>query len=126
MLQVIREIITNPDDKTEVHLIYANHEERDILVKSTLDSIATQYPNIHVTYVVSQPSSAWTGAGGRINLELLTKTMPAPAEDVSVYVCGPPSFVKDICGEKTPDYKQGPVGGYLKDIGFDENMVFKF
>lgn len=126
MLQVIREIVKNPEDKTEVTLLFANHEERDILAKSELDTIADKHPNIKVTYIVSQPSQKWRGVSGRINLELLKKSLPPPSDDTAVYVCGPPGFMNDISGGKTPDFKQGLVSGYLKELGYNEDMVFKF
>jgi cytochrome-b5 reductase len=126
MLQIIREILKNSDDKTLVTLIFANHKEEDILARNTLDVMEATHSNLKVIYVVSQPSDNWSGHSGRINLQMLKKHLPAPASDVGVYVCGPPSFMNDISGGKTPDYKQGPVAGYLKELGYDENMVFKF
>lgn len=37
MLQVIREIFDNPEDKTKVHLVFANTEEKDMITKNILD-----------------------------------------------------------------------------------------
>lgn len=31
-----------------------------------------------------------------------------------------------VSGGKAPDYTQGVVSGLLKDMGFDETMVYKF
>ena len=126
MLQVIREIIRNPADKTEVHLIFSNHAEEDILLRKEIDEIASKHKNIHVTYLVTQPSSAWKGLTGRITQSLLQQLLPAPAADVSVYVCGPPSFMESVSGGKTKDFKQGEVSGFLKELRYNEDMVFKF
>ena len=35
-------------------------------------------------------------------------------------------MMKAVSGDKTPDYKQGPVEGLLKDAGYTEEMVYKF
>ena len=133
---MIREILRNSDDKTLISLLFANTTEEDILKKKEIDELAKKHSNLRVTYVVSKPSKSWekegkenakeTRVSGLITQELLKTSMPAPAEDISVYICGPPSFVKDICGSKTVDYKQGPVDGFLKNLGYNEDMVFKF
>ena len=40
-------------------------------------------------------------------------------------VCGPGPMVSAIAGAKTPDFKQGEVGGVLAARGFTSDMVFK-
>lgn len=40
MLQVLEHILANPNDRTKVHLVFANEEERDILLKPRLDALA--------------------------------------------------------------------------------------
>lgn len=49
---MIEQIVSNPADKTKVHLVFANEEERDILLKSRLDSIAQKHPNVKARGVV--------------------------------------------------------------------------
>ena len=49
MLQVLEEIARNPKDNTEAHLVVANVSGKDILLKETLDALAEQHNNIHVT-----------------------------------------------------------------------------
>ena len=45
-------------------------------------------------------------------------------------VCGPDPMVEAICGKKEPNPNgppaQGSVGGFLKELGYTEDMVFKF
>ena len=43
MLQVIKEILKNPNDKTNVHLIFANNSEEDILLKEMLDNLQKKH-----------------------------------------------------------------------------------
>jgi cytochrome-b5 reductase len=127
MLQVIKEIIKNPLDQTEVHLLFSNHAEEDILLENELNEIAAKHKNIKVTYILSSPAAPhWTGLKGRVTLPLIEQCMPKPANDISIYVCGPPGFMDTVSGNKTKDFKQGEVTGILKQLGFDETMVFKF
>lgn len=95
MLQVIKEIIENPADKTVVHLIFSNSTEQDILLKEVLDDIAKKHSNIHITYLVSKPSSSWKGLKGHVSADLIAK-LPKPSSDTMVLVCGPPGFMETV------------------------------
>lgn len=113
------EVINNPEDKTELTLVFANNSEEDILMKDTLDDIAKKHSNFKVIYVVSQPkSSTYSGYRGFVNADLVKKYMPSPSADSMVFVCGPPPMMKAISGPKTPDLKQGMVEGMLKDLHY--------
>lgn len=96
MLQVINEIISNPADKTQVHLIFSNTTEEDIILKKELDIIASKHSNILVNYVVSKPASAdWKGLVGRVNADMIHK-LPQPTNETMVLVCGPPGFMETV------------------------------
>ncbi|XP_022863670.1 NADH--cytochrome b5 reductase 1-like isoform X2 [Olea europaea var. sylvestris] len=61
MFQVTRAILENPNDKTKVHLIYANVTYEDILLKEQLDSLATNYSDcFKIYYVLNQVSSLYS------------------------------------------------------------------
>ena len=128
--QVIQEVLSNPDDKTKLTLIYASKTEDDIILKEELDQLASKHDNLKIHHIVSKvndPSKfADKGIVGHINKQLLTSHLPAPSDDVYVFVCGPPSFMDSISGPKTKDYQQGQVSGYLKELHFNENQVYKF
>ncbi len=112
MLQVLEEVLSEEDDKTHVSLVFANNTEQDIILKNRLDALAKKHPNrFEVHYVVAQPADAasWKGHTGFINADIVKKHIPGPAEDVMVYVCGPPPFYKALSGNKAPDYTQGEV-----------------
>ena len=49
MLQVIKEVLRNPEDKTEISLVFANETFDDILLKSTLDELAEKHANFKGT-----------------------------------------------------------------------------
>ncbi len=50
MLQVAQEITRNPEDKTEVTLVYANVSEDDILLRRELDDMTRKHKNFKVCW----------------------------------------------------------------------------
>jgi len=126
MLQVVHEILKNPNDKTEISLVFANIAPEDILLKEKLDSLAKKHQNFKVYYVLEKPPKDWKQGVGYVNADMLKKTMPQPGPNSLVLVCGPNPMLNMLAGLKTPDYKQGELKGLLKDLGYTEQSVFKF
>jgi len=122
MFQVAKAILTNPNDKTKVSLLYANVNEDDILLRKEIDAFAKQHPeNFKVHYVLNNPPADWVGSSGFVTKELIKEYCPAPSDDIKILVCGPPPMVKAIslsCEEL----------GYTKPRALSkmEDMVFKF
>ncbi|CAN6564184.1 unnamed protein product [Malus baccata var. baccata] len=96
MLQVIEAILKNPDDTTQVF------------------------------YTVDNPTKSWKGGNGYISKDMAVKGLPAPGEDTLILVCGPPGMMKHISGDKAQDRSQGELTGILKELGYTEEMVYKF
>lgn len=127
MLQVIKKILSNPDDKTKVSLLFANQEGRDILLKAELDALAKQHPDrFQVQYTLDKPPSGWKGETGFVSKNMVEKYMPGKDENAIIFVCGPAGMVAHVSGSKTPDYQQGEVGGILAALGYTKDKVFKF
>ncbi|XP_022143234.1 NADH-cytochrome b5 reductase-like protein [Momordica charantia] len=126
MLQVIDAILKNPDDNTQVSLLYGNVSPDDILLKQKLDLLAASHPNLKIFYTVDNPSKNWKGGQGYISKDMAVKGLPAPGNDTQILVCGPPGMMKHISGEKAKDYSQGELSGILKELGYTEEMVYKF
>lgn len=126
MLQVIREILSNPEDHTEVSLLFANVTESDILLRSELDALAYLYPNFKVYYTLDKPPSGWKGGKGFVSLDMVQKLMPRPSEDCLILVCGPKGMIEHVCGPKEQKDQQGPLLGLLKAAGYLESQVYKF
>ncbi|KAH9770988.1 NADH--cytochrome b5 reductase 1 [Citrus sinensis] len=85
MFQVTRAILENPNDKTKVHLIYANVTYEDILLKEELDGFAAKYPDqFTIYYVLNQPPESWNGGVGFVSKEMIQTHCPAPASDIQV------------------------------------------
>jgi len=126
MLQVAREVLKNSHDKTNVSFIFANISEADILQRKELDELQAKHNNFKVYYVLEKPPKDWKQGVGYVNPEMLKKVMPPPSDDNLVLVCGPPVMVDKIAGSKAPDYSQGELKGFLKDLGYTSDQVFKF
>lgn len=126
MLQVVEAILKNPDDNTQVSLIYANVSPDDILLKQKLDILAANHPNFKVFYTVDNPSKDWRGGVGYVSKDMALKGLPAPGNDTLVLVCGPPGMMNNVSGGKAKDWTQGEVSGILKELGYTEEMVYKF
>ncbi|XP_010250026.1 PREDICTED: NADH-cytochrome b5 reductase-like protein [Nelumbo nucifera] len=126
MLQVVEAILKNPEDNTQVSLLYANISPEDILLKKKLDILATSHPNFKVFYTVDKPSENWRGGKGYISKDMILKGLPGPGDDTLILVCGPPGMMKHISGDKAKDRSQGELTGLLKELGYLEEMVYKF
>lgn len=126
MLQVIEAILKNPDDTTKVTLLYANVTPDDILLKQKLEALAASHPNLKVFYTVDKPSSNWRGGAGYVSKDMVVKGLPSPGDDTLILVCGPPGMMQHISGDKSKDRSQGELSGILKELGYTEEMVYKF
>lgn len=52
MLQVLQEILFNPEDHTKCTLLFANQTPADIMLKDELDALAKDHANLEVIYLV--------------------------------------------------------------------------
>ncbi|CCA68189.1 related to cytochrome-b5 reductase [Serendipita indica DSM 11827] len=95
MLQIIRAVLKNPHDKTQLSLIYANVTFDDILLKEELDKLADEHPQQFTLYYVlnEKPEQGWEGGVGFVTKDMIQRHMPAPKEDIKVLLCGPPPMM---------------------------------
>ena len=67
------------------------------------------------------------GVGVRGQCRCGCDAIPGPEEEnIKVFVCGPPGLCKSISGEKKSPQEQGELQGYLKELGYKEDQVYKF
>ena len=130
---MLRAILANPRDRTEVRLVYASKTPADIILKAELDALAVVHPNFKVLYTVSSapPEAEWTpakGALGHVSKDMLTSFLPPPAADARhrVFVCGPPGFMRALSGEKTSPSDQGELSGLLTERHVSPEAVYTF
>lgn len=129
MLQVIDAILSNPEDKTQVSLVFGNVSEDDIILKDRLDALAVKHKNFKVHYMVDKAKWGgvmFNGGVGYITKDVIKQHLPPPGKDNIVMVCGPPGLMESVSGGKAPDFSQGEVKGILKDLGYEASMVYKF
>jgi len=99
MLQLIREVVTNPYDRTKIKLLFINKTENDIMLREELDRLAMEYPEtLEVQHFLTRPAATWTGARGTINPAVVARYMPPPKSNTQIYVCGPHGFYETLCG----------------------------
>ncbi len=93
-LQVIRAVLKDPKDRTQLDLIYANVKEADILLREELDREAKAHPErFRVHYFLNEPPAGWTGGEGFVSKEAIQQNLPEPADDIKVLMCGPPPMI---------------------------------
>lgn len=128
MYQLARAITKNPEDKTKITLVYGNVSEEDILLKHEFEDMENKFPNrFRAFYVLDNPPESWQQGKGYITKDLLKTVIPGPSEkDVKVFVCGPPGLYKAISGTKNSPADQGELAGYLKELGYSKDQVYKF
>lgn len=112
MLQVLRAILKDSGDRTEVWLIFANQTEDDILLRQELESISSK--NFHLYYTLDRPPIDWAYGTGFINYEMCRDHLPAPGPETMLWFCGPPPMLKFACEPN-----------FLK-LGFTEDQWFAF
>ncbi|PUU80532.1 hypothetical protein B9Z19DRAFT_1079142 [Tuber borchii] len=93
MLQIIKAILRNPEDKTQVDLIFANVNVEDILLQEDLDELVAVHDNFRVHYVLNNPPENWTGGVGFVTADMIKDKCPAAAADIKMLICGPPPMV---------------------------------
>lgn len=95
ILQVIKAILRDPQDKTKMSLIFANLTEDDILLCQELKDLAAKHPQqFKVFFVLNEASNEkWTGGVGYVSAEIIKKHCPAPADDTRILMCGPPAMM---------------------------------
>jgi nitrate reductase (NAD(P)H) len=96
--QVIQAVLRDqPEDKTEMHLVYANRTEDDILLRAELDRWAAEYPDrLKVWYVVSQVKrlDEWKYSVGIVTEAVLREHVPEGGDGTLALVCGPPLMIQ--------------------------------
>lgn len=98
MLQLVRQVFKDPEDRTELWLLFANQTENDILLRVELEEIKAQYPSrFHLWYTLDRPPSGWTYSSGFVNDEVIKEHLPPPSDETLILMCGPPPMINFAC-----------------------------
>lgn len=101
-------------DKTEFYLLFANQSEEDILCRDEIDAMVKNHSNVHAHYTVDRAGDDWKYSVGFVNADMIIKHLPPAADDVQIFMCGPPPMLKFA------------VLPALEELGFTPNQHFSF
>lgn len=112
MLQVIRAVLKDPEDRTELWLMLGNQTEEDILLRKELEAIPRN--RLHLFYTLDRPpQKGWTQGVGFVTKEMCQKHLPPAGEDTMIFMCGPPLMMKSI-------------QAHLEELGLSHKDFFAF
>lgn len=98
MLQMARQVFKDPEDRTELWLLFANQTEDDILLRQELEDLQNAHPTrFHLWYTLDRPGAGWKYSSGFVNDEMIRGHMPPPGPDTLVLMCGPPPMINFAC-----------------------------
>lgn len=116
--QLARGILSNPEDKTKVTLVYAANTDEDILLKKEFDDFQKEFPGrFEAVYAVSQPAGGSTIRKGRVSKELLAEV--TQSKDGNVFMCGPPAMEAALKGDRK-------TKGILEELGYRKDQIHSF
>lgn len=115
MLQLVREVLSHPNDRTQLSLLFANQSEDDILLRSELDQLTKKHPEqFKVWYTVDTATENWAYSQGFVNSEMIKDHLEAPSDNTITLMCGPPPMINYAC---TPN---------LEALGYRESLRFAY
>jgi cytochrome-b5 reductase len=98
-------------------LIFANRSIDDILVKEELIAFEENYKDRFKLYltvdVAPEEKVGWKYGVGFVTQDMIKKNLPAPSPDTIILYCGPPPF-------------ETMMKKHLEELGYTDDMVFKF
>ncbi|RYP64695.1 hypothetical protein DL771_008652 [Monosporascus sp. 5C6A] len=110
---LITRILISVNDGTRLRVVDANKSDKYILLRKELDQLETKSRGqLSVTHVLSHPGNRREGLKGRVNKEIIKKSLFEPNNKSVIFLCGPPVMIQ-----------KAALPG-LKDWGYreDENM----
>ena len=98
MLQIIKAVMRDPLDMTQMFLIFANQTEDDIFLRNELDLLCRdEKQRFHLWYTLDRPNSDWKYGVGYVNAQMCIDHLPPASSDSMILLCGPPNMVKHAC-----------------------------
>nr|XP_020142662.1 cytochrome b5 reductase 4 isoform X1 [Microcebus murinus] len=115
MVKILNYALTSIPSLRKVKLMFFNKTEDDIIWRSQLEKLAFKDERFDVEFVLSAPTSEWTGKQGHISPALLSEFLKRNSDKskVLVCICGPPPFTEQ--GVKL-----------LHDLNFSKDEIHSF
>nr|AHM76763.1 nitrate reductase [Morus alba]AHM76764.1 nitrate reductase [Morus alba] len=92
--QVVQAILKDPEDDTEMYVVYANRTEDDILLREELEEWARTCERFKVWYVVEKGGEGWQYSTGFVTESILREHLPEGSDDTLALACGPPPMIQ--------------------------------
>lgn len=102
------------DGTDDITLYWGMRHEEDLYWVSEFQELSIKYPNFRFVICLSQPSSSWQGAKGRVTLHVVQEELNI--ERCDVYLCGNQHMIKDM--EVQLKEKQVPLHQIFKELYF--------
>uniref|UniRef100_A0A4W2E6F1 Cytochrome b5 reductase 4 n=1 Tax=Bos indicus x Bos taurus TaxID=30522 RepID=A0A4W2E6F1_BOBOX len=115
MVKVLNYALTNIPSLRKVKLMFFNKTEDDIIWRSQLEKLAFKDKRFEVEFVLSAPTSEWSGKQGYISPALLSEFLKRRSDTSKVLIC--------LCGP-TPFTEQGMK--MLHDLNFSKDEIHSF
>lgn len=132
LMQACEFIVANDNPYTEITFITFNKSQEDILLHKELEALKDKAgPRFEVKHCIESGSARSVSMHG-YNLaskEEMAKVLKQLLGDCCaskfVMICGRKEMTEHVAGPKTPDFKQGELGGILKDMNWKKENVWK-
>ncbi|KAI9167246.1 Nitrate reductase [Paramyrothecium foliicola] len=100
VFQVLRAVMSDPEDATKCLLLDGNRTDEDILCRTELDALSALDPQrCRLLHTLTKPGPTWTGRKGRLD-KALFEVEVGPCTQVGgddlVLVCGPESMESSV------------------------------
>lgn len=102
------------DGTDDITLYWGMRHEEDLYWMSEFQELSIKYPNFRFVVCLSQPSSSWQGAKGRVTEHVVQEEVNIERSDV--YLCGNQHMIKDM--EVQLKEKQVPIHQIFKELYF--------
>ncbi|XP_022083644.1 NADH-cytochrome b5 reductase 3-like isoform X1 [Acanthaster planci] len=115
MLQLARQVLKDPADKSQLWLLFANQTEKDILLRPELEEISQEHGDrFKLWYTLDRPEEGWKYSSGFVSEDMIRDHMPPPSSDTIILMCGPPPMINFAC---LPN---------LEKLGYTPDMRFSY
>lgn len=91
MVSILRTMADRHDACPAV-LFYAAHDSSRVVYQQELTALAARM-SLRVVYVFEQPDAGWSGARGRMSVELLRAHLPSDTRNWPCFICGPAAMI---------------------------------
>ncbi len=120
----MRGILKNPNDKTNMTLVFGINSDKDLLCEEDFREWERTYPGrVKLVFTARRPEEGSALLKGYVTKELLQEVMPKE-KNTKVFVCGPPAMEGALLGTKGWD--GSTVKGILEQLSYGKEMVYKF